>query len=133
MAADTASRSQSRFSLWLRAYARLMVGLRWIVLAGWVVGAVLVLRLPTIGNSGEDLSQLVSKNNPAVQTEMRSADLFGYSLLSRVAIVQYNAHGLPASVMTRAAVRARDTVTADAGSVRAAVPVPNAALPGARQ
>ncbi|HEY7176732.1 MAG TPA: MMPL family transporter, partial [Micromonosporaceae bacterium] len=132
MTADTASRSQSRFSLWLRAYARVMVGLRWIVVAGWVVGAVLVLRLPTIGNSGEDLSQLVSKNNPAVQTEMRSADLFGYSLLSRVAIVQYNAHGLPTSVMARATVRARDTVTADSGSVRAAVPVPNAALPGVR-
>ncbi|HEY7175569.1 MAG TPA: hypothetical protein VH442_11685 [Micromonosporaceae bacterium] len=68
MSADTASRSQSRFSLWLRAYARLMVGLRWIVVACWVAGAVLVLRLPAIGNSGEDLSQLVSKNNPAVQT-----------------------------------------------------------------
>ncbi|HEY7175568.1 MAG TPA: MMPL family transporter, partial [Micromonosporaceae bacterium] len=64
---------------------------------------------------------------------MRSADLFGYSLLSRVAIVQYNAHGLPAPVMARAAARARETLTADAGSVRAAVPVPNAALPGVRK
>src|SRR6187551_3466307 len=103
MTADTGSRSRSRFSLLLRAYARLMVGMRWIVLAGWVAGAVVVfMRLPAIGNNGEDLSQLVSTNDPAVQTELRSADKFGYSLLSRVAIVQYNAHGLAAPVMARA-------------------------------
>jgi putative drug exporter of the RND superfamily len=132
--ADTVNRSRSRFSLLLRAYARLIVGLRWIVLACWVAGAVVVLmRLPAIGNNGEDLSQLVSTNNPAVQTELRSADKFGYSLLSRVAIVQYNAHGLPAPVMARAIVRARESVNARAGSVRAAVPVPNAALRGVRQ
>ena len=39
MTADTGSPSRSRFSLLLRAYARLMVGLRWIVVAGWIVGA----------------------------------------------------------------------------------------------
>ena len=133
MTADTVSRSRWRFSLLLRAYARVMVGLRWIVLAGWVAGAVWVVMLPPIGSNGEDLSQLVSANNPAVQAELRSADRFGYPLLSRVAIVQYNVHGLPAPVTARAIVRARETLTAGAGSVRAAVPVPNAALPGVRQ
>jgi putative drug exporter of the RND superfamily len=133
MTADTVSRSRWRFSLVLRAYARLVVGLRWIVVAGWIAGAVLVLTLPPIGSNGEDLSQLVSTNNPAVQAELRSADRFGFPLLSRVAVVQYNVHGLPAPVTARAVVRARDTLTAGAGSVRAAVPVPNAALPGVRQ
>ena len=47
--------------------------------------------------------------------------------------MQYNVHGLPAPVTARAIVRARETATAGAGSVRAAVPVPNAALPGVRQ
>ena len=133
MTADTVSRGRWRFSLLLRAYARLMVGLRWIVVAGWVAGAVLVLMLPPIGSNGEDLSQLVSTNNPAVQAELRSAEKFGYPLLSRVAVVQYNVHGLAAPVTARAIARAHETLTAGAGSVRAAVPVPNAALPGVRQ
>ncbi len=132
MSADTVGRGRRRFSLLLRAYARVMVGLRWIVVAGWVVGAVLILRLPPIGSQGEDLSQLVSANNPAVQAELRSAERFGYPLLSRVAIVQYNVHGLSAPVTARAIVRARETAAAGTGSVRAAVPVPNAALPGVR-
>jgi putative drug exporter of the RND superfamily len=95
----------SRLPAW---YARWVVRLRWLVVAFWVATAgAAMLYLPAIGHSGNDLNQLVSANNPAVQSEIRSFDKFGFPLLSRVAVVQRDPDGLPMGIQTKALMRAR--------------------------
>src|SRR6185503_18008937 len=95
----------------------------------WLVAAAAAaLSLPAVGQNGEDLSQLVSAGNPAVQNEIRSYDKFGFPLLSRIAVVQHNPHGIPPEVASRALSRARDVSNGaypDARSIIAAIPVVN--------
>ncbi|HET8659394.1 MAG TPA: MMPL family transporter [Micromonosporaceae bacterium] len=120
-------------------YARWMVQLRWLVVAFWAaaVGAT-VLFLPAVGHSGSDLNELVSSDNPAVQSEVRSLDKFGFPLLSRVAVVQRNPEGLPLTTQAEAVERARAVSRGefpDAAPIVAAVPVPNtlALFPGSQE
>ncbi|MFD0581162.1 MMPL family transporter [Dactylosporangium darangshiense] len=118
-----------RPSLLLRGYARLLVLLRWPVVLGWLAAAAAsVVYLPAVGQGGSDLEQLVSAGNPAVASEVRSYARFGFPLLSRVAVVQRRADGLPQEVQRRAVERARavsDGTDTAAGPIRAAVPVTN--------
>ena len=89
-------------------YAHGIVRLRWFVVAFWVaaMGAAIVF-LPVLGQGGNDLNQLVSANNPAVQSELRSFEKFGFPLLSRVAVVQRNPDGLSMATQAEAVARAR--------------------------
>ncbi|MFI5915175.1 MMPL family transporter [Dactylosporangium sp. NPDC051541] len=123
------TRGRWRPSLLPRAYAALVVGLRWLVVAGWAAAAIAsVLYLPAVGQGGSDLEQLVSKDNPAINSELRSFDKFGFPLLSRVAVVQRDPRGLPPEARTAAVERAQavsDGTFSDAGPIRAAVPVMN--------
>jgi putative drug exporter of the RND superfamily len=120
-------------------YAQIIVALRWFVVVFWVfVTAVAVGSLPTLGRAGSDLNDLVSMNNPAVQSELRSYDKFGFPLLSRVAVVQRNPHGLPLAVQARALARAKavsEGAYPDVKPVVAAVPVLNTLklFPGSRE
>jgi RND superfamily putative drug exporter len=120
-------------------YARWIVRLRWLVVGVWlaVAGASLVY-LPGFGQGGNDLNQLVSSNNPAIQSEIRSFEKFGFPLLSRVAIVQRDANGLPPAIQARAVQRAQDVtkgVYSDVKPIMAAVPVMNTLrlLPGSKE
>ncbi|GGM59452.1 MMPL family transporter [Dactylosporangium sucinum] len=113
----------------LRSYARIVVLLRWPIVAAWAaaVAASLVF-LPAAGQGGSDLEQLVSADNPAVRSELRSFERFGFPLLSRVAVVQRDPGGLSQQVQAEAVARARsvgDGTAGDAGPIRAAVPVMN--------
>ena len=132
-------RSRWRPSMLLRAYARAIVWLRWWVVAFWVAAtAAVVIWLPSVGQGGSDLNELVSMNNPAVQSELRSYDRFGFPLLSRVAVVQRDPGGLPAEVQARAIARAKaisDGDFQDVKPVLAAVPVLNTfgIVPGSRE
>ncbi|NUO61547.1 MAG: MMPL family transporter [Hamadaea sp.] len=123
----------------MKVYAWVLVALRWVVVAFWLVAAVAAVRLlPAVGPGGEDLSQLVSAGNPAVQTEMRSYDKFGFPLLSRVAVVQRDPRGLPLDVQAKAVSRAKavsEGQYADVQPILAAVPITNEKklLPGSRE
>ena len=129
MTEDVEPRSRWRPNVLLRSYAAVVVWLRWLVVGGWAVAAVAaVVFLPAVGQGGSDLEQLVSAGNPAVQSELRSLDEFGFPLLSRVAVVQRNPKGLPKQVQEEALRRARavsDGTFNDLGPIRAAVPVMN--------
>lgn len=125
-------------SLLLDLYAHALVGLRWVIVAFWVVVAALaVTYLPPLGHGGEDLEQLVTADNPAVQSELRSFEKFGFPLLSRVAVVQRNENGLPPDIHAKALTRARDVTEGnlpDVHPILAAVPVSNQiALPGSKE
>jgi putative drug exporter of the RND superfamily len=99
------------------------------VVAFWlVVVSGVVAYLPGIGDTGGDLSQLVSSNNPAVRAELSSLNTFGYPLVSRVAVVQRDPHGLPLSTQARAVQRAAAVDRGefhDIAPIAGAVAVPN--------
>lgn len=121
------------------AYARWMVRLRWFVVALWLVavGAAMMF-LPRLGNTGGEISDLLSSDSPAVRSEIRSFEKFGLPLLSRVAVVQRDPDGLPLATQARAVLRARAVTRGeypDAKPIIAAVPVPNtlALVPGSRE
>lgn len=134
---DTSSRwAPSRMMGW---YARVVVWLRWLIVAAWLAAAAATaLYLPALGQGGSDLGQLVSVDNPAVRSEVRSFEKFGFPLLSRVAIVQRDPAGLPASVQSEALRRARavsEGAYPDAAPILAAVPVSNTlqVFPGSKE
>jgi RND superfamily putative drug exporter len=136
---DVEPRTRWRPSVLLRAYAGVVVGLRWPIVAAWVAAAVAsMVYLPAVGQGGSDLEQLVSADNPAIRSELRSFDKFGFPLLSRVAVVQRNPAGLPQETQAKAIQRARavsDGTYADAAPIRAAVPIMNALglFPGSKE
>jgi putative drug exporter of the RND superfamily len=123
----------------MTGYARMIVRLRWVVVAFWIAATGLaVIALPAIGPGGNDLNQLVSANNPAVRSEIRSFEKFGFPLLSRVAVVQRNPDGLPVATQLEAVSRARAVSQGqypDVGPIMAAVPVMNTLglAPGSRE
>lgn len=80
----------------------------------------------------------MASDNPAVQSEIRSFQKFGFPLLSRVAVVQRNPAGLAPEVHARAVARAQAVSQGsfpDVKPILAAVPVTNALglLPGSRE
>jgi RND superfamily putative drug exporter len=95
---------------------RLVVALRWPIVAGWVTVAVITsLVLPSIEESQNGaLGDLVPNDAAAIDAELRSAELFGFPLLSRTVVVQRDPSGLPpaAQVATvdRAAALDRNTL-----------------------
>ncbi|GAA1363547.1 MMPL family transporter [Catellatospora chokoriensis] len=136
---DLPARSRWRPSRLLEYYAISVVWLRWVVVALWIAAvAASVLYLPAIGHGGSDLGQLVSADNAAVRSEVRSFEKFGFPLLSRVSVVQRNPAGLPLSVQAEAVARARDLTEGrfpDAAPILAAVPVTNTLqlMPGSQE
>jgi RND superfamily putative drug exporter len=139
MSEDIRPRSRWRPSRLLQGYAYWVIWLRWWVVAFWVASAAAAMAwLPAIGHGGDDLDQLVSADNPAVQSEVRSFEKFGFPLLSRVAVVQRSPDGLPAGVQAKALLRARavsEGAYPEIKPVLAAVPVLNTlkAFPGSRE
>ncbi len=122
---------------WSRGYAAAVVRLRLAVVAGWlVVAAAAAVWLPGLG-SGSDLGGFVGNNDPAIHAEIQSIQIFGFPLLSRVAIVQHDSNGLSVFAQTEAVLRA---LAVDQGSyptpgLFGALPVPNTLglFPGSRQ
>ena len=112
-------------------YARIVVRLRWWVIGFWFLSAAAsVLLLPTLsGSSGsESLRDLLPEETPAVQNELRSVELFGFPLIGRTALVQYDRDGLSpatqAKTLRLAAALNRGRLE-DAGLLRGAVPITN--------
>lgn len=138
MSTEPTPRSRWRPSFLLERYAELVVWLRWLIVAAWLAAtAAAMVYLPALGQGGSDLGQLVSVDNPAVRSEVRSFERFGLPLLSRIAVVQRDPDGLPASVQAEALTRARavsEGKLADS-AILAAIPVANTLqlLPGARE
>jgi RND superfamily putative drug exporter len=111
-----------------KAFAYLVVGLRFPLLLAWAAATVVaVLLLPPLPSSG-GLDNLIPAGSPALRAEASAARLFGYPLEAGIAIVQRAPHGLPPSVVdktARAAVR-YDRHASIPGLV-AVIPVPNGA------
>ena len=80
-----------------RGYARTVVALRFLILPAWIVAAVAAVDyLPAFNTqSASGLGAIVPEHSVAIDTEKRSLREFDFPLLSRIAVVQRNPHGLP--------------------------------------
>ena len=78
-----------------KAFAYLVVGLRFPLILGWAAAVVAaVLFLPPLPSSG-GLPNLIPAGSPAAHADADAARLFGYPLEAGVAIVQRDPRGLP--------------------------------------
>ena len=78
-----------------KAFAYLVVGLRFPLILGWAAAVVAaVLFLPPLPSSG-GLPNLIPAGSPADHADADAARLFGYPLEAGVAIVQRDPRGLP--------------------------------------
>jgi RND superfamily putative drug exporter len=111
-------------------FGRAVVALRWPIVLFWVAAAVAATTLlPSIEESQTGaLGALVPSHADALDAELRSAELFGFPLLSRTIVVQRDPDGLPASAQTSTVSRAvalnRDALP-DLNRIGGALPVLN--------
>ncbi len=120
------------------AYARLVVRLRYPVIALWLGIAAAAVLLPTPGAPPRGgLGGLLGSDNPAIATELRSYEAFGFPLFGRVSVVQRDPDGLSVYAQAGAVLRAVsvDQGTDDLPLVLGALPIPNTfgLVPGAAE
>ncbi|MGH3027117.1 MAG: hypothetical protein ACRDMW_01035, partial [Gaiellaceae bacterium] len=119
-----------------RAFSQLVVRLRWLVVAGWIVGAVAAtLYLPSLQDAESSrLSDLVPEDAEAVETGRRSAELFDVPVIAQTAVVQRDPDGLSAEAQARVAERALEARERENDGIAFALPLLNTLrlLPGAR-
>ena len=122
-------------------YARVVVAARWWIVVFWaavVVGSLTVL--PSFGDTGggNGIEGLLDADSPAVQTELRDFETFGFPLSSRTVVVQRDPNGLSPYVQARTVVRAVGASRGQAQrtpAVRGALPITNTRglFPGANE
>src|SRR5437763_13835487 len=119
------------------ALAGVVVSLRWLIVLAWVGAAVAALvLLPSLSTHSGGISDITSKDNPAIVAETRAAQAFGFPVLSRTMLVQHDPAGLPQPVVEKAYQAARSLQeNGPQGGIAAALPALNAAggVPGAKQ
>lgn len=126
---------------WAARIARVLVRLRWFIIAFWTVATVASLTLlPPLESGGGDggLKGILSTDTPAVLAEQRSVDIFGFPLIARTVLVQRDPDGLSPYASARTVVRALAVDRGEAGDVDpilGALPVTNTAglFPGTRE
>ncbi len=112
-----------------RPFAAAVVWLRYPIVLAWAVAAVAaVLFLPSLADVSSDAGGLVKEDSAAIAAQQRSAELFGFPLLSEIALVQREPAGLSAEAQVRIADRAKrvtaDGATAESGLL-GAIPIVN--------
>lgn len=85
---------------WSAQYGRWAVRWRWQVVAGWVLGLVVLVVVPPVANGSDELASIIPLDSPAIQAELRSVAAFGFPLSSRTAVIQHDPAGL--SIYTQA-------------------------------
>lgn len=119
------------------SYARLVVRLRYAVVAAWIgIAVVATTVLPGLVEGGDDLG-FVGLDNPAVAAEVRSFELFGFPLLSRTVLVQRDPEGMEPAAQAKALLRGIGVSQGsyDVEPILGALPVPNTLglFPGAQE
>ena len=107
-------------------YARAVVALRWVLITGWVAAAIAsAVLLPPLGTTQDDLEAL-GAGDASLAAEQRSSEIFGFPLLSRVAMVQHDPDGMTPLAQAEAVLRGI-AVNQESYDTRilGAVPVPN--------
>lgn len=123
-----------------RGVAWALVRLRLVIVAGWILAAIgAVLYLPGPSESeGEQVSDLVPTDAPALEAEIASFRLFDFPLLTRLVMVQRDPDGLSPEAQARVYARALAITTGaepSAVDIAGAFPVTNSLglLPGSSE
>ena len=93
-----------------RAFAWLVIRLRWPIVLGWIAAAVAVIvYLPSLEEAGSNTSLvgLVPKDAKSIEAGVRSAELFDVPVITHTVVVQRDPDGLSRAALSRAADRAR--------------------------
>ncbi len=87
-------------------YATVVVKLRFLIVLGWIAAAVgASLWLPSLSQAQSDgIDGFVPPDLPAIDTEIREVQAFGFPLISRTVLVQRDPDGLSAFAPAEAAV-----------------------------
>jgi len=118
---DVASDSRSA------GYARWTVKWRWVIIAFWVIGLLVLVFAPAIGTGGDQLASIIPLDSPAIRAELRSVQEFGFPLSSRTAVVQRDPNGLSVFIQAESVL---DAVAVDQSKpdppLLGAIPITNA-------
>ena len=118
-----------------RAYATVVVKLRFLIVAGWAVAAAFAaMHMPSFGAENGGVVQLVPANAPALAALEQETRIFRVPAGSEFVLVERNPRGLPAAAQERITRQAARLDRSRAG-LRFALPVLNtgAAFPGSRE
>ncbi|MGB3258746.1 MAG: MMPL family transporter [Ornithinimicrobium sp.] len=124
--------THSRGASW--AAARIVIALRWPIVALWIIVAAGATGLaPSAPITAGGISGLLPEDSTPIQAEQRSFDEFALPILSRVVVVQHNPDGLPAQTRQETLAAAtrllasftEDTTETSQDSVLAALPLIN--------
>ncbi len=123
------------------AYATAMVALRWWIIGFWAlatIGAIAAFPSLTEAGGGNGLKGLLNIDTPAVETELRSVELFGFPLLARTVLVQRDEAGLSVYAQARSvthAVALTEKKYRNVGPILGALPLTNelSLFPAARE
>ncbi|HWC11732.1 MAG TPA: MMPL family transporter [Acidimicrobiales bacterium] len=118
-----------------------MVRLRWVLVGGWLLGGLAVaITLPGLDEAGGggQFGGLTTADNPALRTEIRSFERFGFPVLTRTAVVQRDPAGLSSATQIGAIAAALEFNVAkppDLRRIEFALPVTNSfrVVPGSRE
>ena len=123
-----------------RAYAAVVVGLRYVIVAGWIAAVVAAVSSLPVLTQSDGVAGLVPASSPAVQAEYTATRLFGEPLDAQAVVVQRAPRGLPPSAVRAAVSNAVSTDTGHAtgtpiSGLAGALPIPNTdgLFPGSRE
>jgi putative drug exporter of the RND superfamily len=123
----------------VRAFSRLVVGLRWLIVPAWIAAALAsIVYLPSLG-AGEPLALggLVPDEAEAIRVGQREAELFKLPITADTVVVQRKPDGLPGEAQARAVARALQVSKSpqDPEGIAFALPISNVAglFPGSRE
>jgi putative drug exporter of the RND superfamily len=126
-------RADAEGGLLARAFAGLVVWLRFLIPVAWVAAAVAAtIALPGLGaDDGAPLGDIVPENSDAEQAMQAATERFGFPLASDTAVVQHNGDGLSPEQLERTFRVALETTRGGGpapGELRGAVPITNASV-----
>jgi RND superfamily putative drug exporter len=120
-----------------QAFATIVVRLRWLVVAVWLVAAAAAtLWLPSLQEAeSASLADLVPEDAEAVRAAERSTELFSVPITAQTAVVQRDPDGLGEEAQTRVAERAVTAREERGDGISFALPLVNTArlVPGSRE
>ncbi len=129
-------RSVSKGERFWRGYARVVVALRFVIVAGWIAAAVAAAYLrPSLSSAGgSPLGDIVPSESAALDAQQRAFELFGAAVATDTILVERNPRGLSDRELKAnadAALAAREQrLPEELSGVRAAVPLVNAKVAG---
>ena len=102
---DSPGRPRPAAGALARGYAVVVVGLRYLIIAGWgaaVAAAIAYLPPLSATSTAAGLSHLIPAGSAAARAERDASRLFGFPIDAAVAIVQRNPRGMLAATQDRA-------------------------------